>query len=142
MNDVWQKSTENVNSRSASFTNINVIPIQVIPLGSYKPMETLLVIRSITLFWKFSKSQNGVLWGQFLSLGNKKSHGLPLKVNISVTERAVWHGAFSKDAFIKSWFTVCPVGTNSLWTIPLMSSKQISFDLIFYLELVLCHLSL
>jgi hypothetical protein len=46
------------------FSNINVIPFKIVPLGSYKPMETLFLLLlaalkifsiSVTLFWMFSK---------------------------------------------------------------------------------------
>ena len=37
-----------------------------------------------------------------------------------------------KDVFINTWLTICPGGTNSVWTIPLLSKKhQHRFDLRF-----------
>jgi hypothetical protein len=43
---VWQKSNETdfVFTKVFIFSNINVIPFKIVPLGSYTPMETFPVL--------------------------------------------------------------------------------------------------
>ena len=53
--EVWQKSNETdffIYQKFLFFSNINVIPFKIVPLGSYTPMETLfpLLVAALEVF--------------------------------------------------------------------------------------------
>ena len=54
--EVWQKSNEtDFLFTKVFFFNINVIPFQIVPLGSYTPMETLfpLLVEALEVFNRY-----------------------------------------------------------------------------------------
>ena len=65
--EVWQKSNETdfLFTKVLIFLNINVILFEIVPLGSYTPMEILfpLLVAALDIFnqYDLQKSRNDVL---------------------------------------------------------------------------------